>query len=345
MDVIMIGTQIGKYSLQKYIGGGQFGNVYLAHDIALNAQKAIKIIQVPNPQETLQKLEEAQILHKCKHKHIVEVKEANIYQVNSINHIVIDMEYLTDGSFEDKIAKNHISIHESINIVIDSLFGLEHAHNQGVLHRDIKPANILLDNRTGAKLSDFGLATILNQSYFGSAKGYTTHIAPEVFITNQTNILSDIYAVGITLFRACNFIDDWQHKVNPIPDLRDCLISGNLVPTVGYLPFIPLKLKRIINKACHPIPSKRYQSTIEFRQALEKLRPNINWIPSSPNSFQGRNDFANDSFFIELVNSRGLWKVNFKKNNRRHTDSCKQFNDEHTAFNYFNEVISKTLFD
>ena len=133
---------IGKYELIRHLGNGVFGEVYLAHDRALDAVKALKILNAPNAHEVKNKLEEAQILHKCRHKNIVHVNEANVYEINSIPHIVIDMEYLPLGSFENAISNGSISIHTSIRFIIDSLFALEHAHINGVLHRDIKPDNI-----------------------------------------------------------------------------------------------------------------------------------------------------------------------------------------------------------
>lgn len=277
---------IGKYSLEKLLGNGAFGYVYLAHDLALDAIKAIKILNASNAMDIKQKLEEAQILHKCKHKNIVHINEANIYDIDSIPRVIIDMEYLPRGSFETAITSSSVSIHTIIRYIIDCLFALEHAHINGILHRDIKPANIMLSDY-GAKLSDFGLATVLGINMAGSPQGYTTHLPPEYFTKNCTTELTDIYAVGITLFRACNYISDWYGLIRRFSDPMTLIQTGALVDSIGYAPFIPLRLKRIINKACSPDDSRRYQSAAEFRQALERLTPNIDWLPTNNNSFNG----------------------------------------------------------
>lgn len=336
-------TEIGKYELRLHLGNGAFGSVYLAHDRALDATKAIKIINAPNAHEIKKKLEEAQILHKCRHKNIVHVNEANVYDIGSIPHIVIDMEYLPRGSFEDAISKGLISIHDSVSLIIDCLFALEHAHLSGVLHRDIKPANIMLCEY-GAKLSDFGLATVLGVGAAGSPRGYMTHLPPEYFQTNCTTSLSDIFAVGITLFRACNYILDWDRAVRQFSDPMMHIRAGTLASSIGYAPIVPLKLKKIVNKAISPNQNQRYQSAAEFRQALERLRPNINWICKSMDVFYGYCRKSNDTFQIELFRTKCAFNVDLKKNNRRQSALCADFPTLEQAQRYLYEYVSSTLF-
>ena len=335
--------QIGKYELLKHLGNGAFGDVFLAHDHALNTQKAIKILNAPNPNEVMHKLEEAQILHKCMHKNIVRINEANVFQINSTSHVVIDMEYLPDGSLENSIQTSRISIHSVLRIIIDCLFALEHAHINGILHRDVKPANIMLCN-LGAKLSDFGLATVLGVQAAGSPRGYTTHLPPEYFINRHTTVLTDIYAVGITLFRACNYISDWEGAIRRLHDPDGIIRNGQLINTLGFSAFIPQKLKRIINKACAADPSQRYQSAAEFRQALERLSPQIDWRPAAQSEFDGVCIQTGASFSIALVTTRAAFNVELRKNGRRQTADCHGFQDLNSAYKHLYGHVSSTLF-
>ncbi len=339
----MINSEIEKYFLLDRLGNGAFGTVYRAHDRALNAEKAIKVLNASNPYEIKKQLEEAQILHKCKHKNIVHVNEANIYEINSIPHIVIDMEYLPDGSFEKAIKEGRLSIHSSIQIVIDCLFALEHAHFNGVLHRDIKPANIMLC-QYGAKLSDFGLATVLGLEIAGSPNGYITHLPPEYFSEKKTTELTDIFAVGMTLFRAVNYIQDWRHEIQSISQPMDLIRSGTLAANIGYKPFIPLRLKRVINKAISSNPSQRYQSASEFRQALEKLRLNIDWKPVTKDLFIGIDTRSGCEYQIELSTTSRSVSVNLKKNGRKRLADCVNFPDTGQAYQYLYNYIANTLF-
>ncbi len=336
-------AEIEKYVLLEHLGNGAFGSVYRAHDRALNAEKAIKVLNASNPNEITKQLEEAQILHKCKHKNIVHVNEANIYEINSIPHIVIDMEYLPEGSFEKAIKEGPLSIHSSIQIIIDCLFALEHAHFNGVLHRDVKPANIMLC-RYGAKLSDFGLATVLGLNVAGSPNGYTTHLPPEYFSERKTTELTDIFAVGMTLFRAVNYIQDWDNLIQSLPQPMNLVYSGTLAASIGYAPFIPLKLKRIINKAISPDPSQRYKSASEFRQALEKLRLNIDWMPMADNIFTGSDTKSGCQYHIELSSTSRSVNIDLKKNGRKRLQDCVSFSNKDQAYQHLYNHIGATLF-
>ena len=335
--------EIEKYLLLRHLGNGAFGDVYLAQDRALNATKAIKVLNATNAHEVKRKLEEAQILHKCKHKNIVHVNEANIYDISGSPHVIIDMEYLPNGSFEDAIRQGNISIHSSVRVIIDCLFALEHSHLNGVLHRDVKPANIMLCEY-GAKLSDFGLATVLGIGAAGSPKGYTTHLPPEYFTTRSTTELTDIFAVGITLFRACNYIADWDGTIRRLHNPIGLIQAGTLAQAIGYNVYIPLRLKKIINKAISAGPTQRYQSASEFRQSLERLRPGIDWHPSAAGSFEGICCTSGDHFRIELTSTSRSFNVDLKKNNRRQLQNCSSFNDMGEAYHFLHEHIASTLF-
>ncbi|MBJ8554224.1 MULTISPECIES: serine/threonine-protein kinase [Acinetobacter] len=334
--------ELTKYDLIEYIGNGAFGVVYQAHDRALNAIKAVKILKAHNPDDVISQLEEAQILHKCKHKNIVLVNEANIYEIDSIPHIVIDMEYLSDGSLEQAINNRSLSINVSIQIIMDALFGLEHAHFIGVLHRDIKPANILLSGNIG-KLSDFGLATILGERSAGSSNGYVTHLPPEFFFEKNTTELTDVFAMGMTLFRAVNYVKDWDNVIESIDDHIDLVHSGGLVSKIGYKPFIPTKLIRIINKAISPNPDKRYQSAREFCNTLAKLRPNIDWRLESDTSFIGNK--ANDIYHIELLSAGSSFRVNVRRNARKINADCRHFSNQKDAYKYLYGYVSNSQFN
>lgn len=313
--MLQAGDEIVKYLILGSLGAGHFGQVYHVLDRALDVQKAIKVLNVDKPEEYLEKLEEAQILHKCKHKHIVCVNEANVFPVQGVPKVIIDMEYIPNGSLERRIGTSFLSVIDSMKITCGVLYGLGHAHSQDVLHRDIKPANVLLDD-VYPKLSDFGLATELGQHVYASGQGYVTHLAPEVFKTHKTTVWSDIYAVGMTFFRIVNNIREWKALIPDDTTRRDKLLSqGKVISSLGYQEYVPPPIRRIINKTCHKDPSHRYQNTIEMCQAIEQLKPRINWIKTSPQQWQGGCCVSGDTYGLSIHSAR-INKVEVRRNSR-----------------------------
>lgn len=310
-------SYIDKYQIIRRLGGGNFGDVYHAFDRALQVEKAIKVLRTSDPAKLADDLREAQVLAGCVHKHIVQINEANIFPVVGDQQVVLDLEYVAEGSLEGAIASRWLSLHAAVSYVRGALLGLEHAHSQGLLHRDIKPGNILLAPNC-AKLSDFGLATQTGPGPYGSGRGYTTHLPPEFFSNQTTSIQTDVYAAGITLFRAVNNISDWRAVVGAIPNGRQHIEQGSLVKKIGYSAHVPDPLKRIVNKACAADPAKRYQNAAAFGQKLDALRFDIDWVRVSDAEWVGTR--GNDSFSISIQGGKN--EVVVKKNRRRVNQQC-----------------------
>lgn len=328
---------IDKYQIIEHLGSGSFGDVYRVQDRALQVEKAIKVLGVTDPAEFLQSLEEAQILRRCSHKHIVAINEANIFDVSGAPRVVLDLEFIAEGSLEDALTNRWISIQEAVRYLQGALQGLEHAHSQGFLHRDIKPGNILLA-QSAAKLSDFGLATDTSATLVGSAQGYVTHLPPEYWTTRQTTVLSDVFACGVTLYRAVSNIDDWRAVVRATPDARAKIQNGKLIENIGFESFIPKTLQRIIRKACHADPTKRYQSVLELRQQLDRLRFGIDWIATGDFSWEGRQ--GSDVYKMEVDPLK--FDLTYKKNDRRKNDQCAKYGDLGSAIQAMENLVADT---
>src|SRR5690606_19310174 len=329
-------TTIDKYKIIKPLGGGHFGDVYLALDRALNTEKAIKILKTSEPDKFLKGLDEAQILKRCEHEHIVKINEANIFQIGTDLKVVLDLEFIKEGSLEQALGQRWVPISESVEHLRKALRGLEHAHSENILHRDIKPGNILLSPRA-AKLSDFGLATEVNVGAIGSDQGYITQLPPEFFATPITNVQSDIYATGITLYRSVNNISNWEKIVCVIPNYEDAIMHGKLIQKIDFIDSTPDRIKRIIRRACHADPSKRYATAQEFRQALDRLRYNIDWkkicdfkwIADRPDEYE---------IYVESTKR----SLTVKKNGRRIRNQCQSFDTLEAAVKAMHDFIAKT---
>lgn len=330
---------IGKYTTIGFIGGGNFGNVFRATDNLLNAERAIKLIRVKNSQEFIDAINEAQILEKCRHKNIVDIKEIDVYQINNEHIPCIAMEYLPKGSAQSFLENNFVTVKKAINIITDVLFGLEHAHNEGIFHRDIKPGNILFSNNGSAKLSDFGLAYGLANQPFNFA-GYNSHLPPEVLEGTAQDNLSDLYSLGVTFFRLINNINTISV---PYANDKDWLnaMKKEKFPKREFQPHIPKQLIRVIKKSMKPNRNDRYQTCLEFRQAIQKIPLAITWKFVSNGLWEG--NYKGNRYKLSLYGKRSGYVIDFTRNNRKDNRfCCSQIKDEVTAQKEFFKIIKET---
>ncbi len=132
-----------KFHFQKRLGAGRFGEVWLATDVGLGIERAVKLIPLSRIITPRNFFQEAQTLKEVEHPNVVRAEETGPH---NDGRIYIAMEYLPRGSLEDEAEGAYIDLTRAKRVMIDVLRGLEHAHRHGILHRDIKPGNILIGN-------------------------------------------------------------------------------------------------------------------------------------------------------------------------------------------------------
>lgn len=328
------GDQIKELKIIDYVGSGAFGEVYEAVDVALDRKCAVKFVENKDPTAFKAHIE-AQILNQCRHDHVVDV-----FDVQAINHsgkwyAAIEMEFLKAGSIENALENTFVSPRQAVRWTIEILFGLGHAHANGVLHRDIKPANFMVAGKR-AKLSDFGLAKKTGGVPHGSAAGSPVYAAPELFWGGKTTISSDIFSVGVSLFQMLSNFSDWEAL-----NVSDNTIEkGLVVKKVGFPDFVPKKLRRICTRATQLKPSDRYASAQEMRQALEAVHVDLNWIRDKANHWSAEVPGKNHQLFLEPMN--GKFEAVYQINGRRKNINCKKFSDMSKAVQFINETIMDT---
>ena len=311
-------TTIDKFQIIEHLGNGYFGNVFLCYDPFLQKEIAVKVIKVPDPDKFVNAVKEGQILDLCRHKHIVDVKDVRATIFNAEPVVIIVMEYLSKGSIQKHIEKRFISAKEACKIIQQSLLGLEHAHNNNILHRDVKPGNILFGDNGEAKLSDFGLA-INYHSDPSDIMGYKPHQPLEVIEGNPMDKLSDIYATGITLYRLLNNTNKLPFTFSSKGEWLKA-VKKDLFPPRKFLPHIPEKIIKILNKSIHKTKSIRFQSCMAFRQVLEKLNFSIDWVCLDENAWTGQG--VDTTYTLTKYKKRTGWVIDFKKNKMRRNEHC-----------------------
>lgn len=334
------GAYLGKYFLINKLGNGGFGAVYRAYDRILCVEKAIKILEVTDSKKALELFSEAAIPYKCRHNNIIKINGGELIQFNNEVVFVVDMDLANGESIDSLLRHKYISVIDSLNIIRDILFAVEYSHLQGVIHRDIKPANILLDNGV-PKLSDFGLSSALGQVII-PWRWYRTHAAPETFADNSiATIQTDIYALGITMYRMVNNIPDWSLFLQGIPNSEALMRNGKLIERLPMSPCVPDKVHRIIKKACNKLPEKRYGSAMEMRNAIEKINHLYNWEYIEENHWRGvAKNQPYKEIYVEYT--RNAIKVVVTNNGRKSTKDTKCFEDIIQARNYIMDYMKHT---
>ncbi len=195
----------GDYTIERELGHGGMGVVYLARQKSLQRDIAIKVLR-PSHQQFRNLvdrfLHEAQHLAKLRHPHIVAIHEIG----DADGEPYFTMDYVAGESLTERLRRGPLSPTQAVELFKQIASGVQHAHRHGVVHRDLKPANILLNDQGEAFVTDFGLARQMQQdsslTQTGEVLGTPQYMAPEQ-ARGETSLVgeaADIHALGLILF-------------------------------------------------------------------------------------------------------------------------------------------------
>lgn len=261
------------------LGSGHFGEVFLGQD-GVHGEVAVKVVaRMPhdNDEAWLEKrlgfLAEAQKLSTATHRNVVQV-----YGIQElVDSIRFTMAYCPGGSLQSHFERGPMTLPAVRRVATDVLIGLHSLHGRSMLHRDIKPGNILLDHTGMAKLGDFGLVTDRLLLGYGSAAGYADHIAWEVWQGRGTSIKSDIWALGMTLFRLLHG-QVWYIFQNEYP--ADVIAKGGFADRLRWLPHVPKSWRKVIRKMMADDTNDRFSTTQDALNAVSALPIEPAWTTS-----------------------------------------------------------------
>lgn len=259
------------------IGQGHFGDVYLADD-DVHGKVAVKVLRQgigeldaewKRRKEGL--LKEGRRLNQATHHNVVQIHQLLESETN--DEVLLVMEYCSGGSLQDHFEKGPMLLADVRKLSTEVALGLQALHARDMLHRDVKPGNLLLDENGVAKLGDFGLVTDDIILGYGSQAGYSDHIAPEVWNGSGTSVRSDIWALGMTIYRLLHGMD-WYSR-SPAP--RMVVPNGGFLNTLRWLPYIPKKWRRVVRRMLQDDPRSRYQNAEQIVNALAGLPIEPRW--------------------------------------------------------------------
>jgi serine/threonine-protein kinase len=258
------------------IGHGFFGDVFEAED-SIHGKVAVKVPRrFENEPDAAWKarkaclVEEGQRLSKADHQNVVRVYYHD--RDPQTNDVRLVMQFCEGGSFQERYEQGPIPLPEVRKIATDIALGLSALHDRGMLHRDIKPGNLLKGEAGVGKLGDFGLVTDNIVLGYASQAGYSDHLAYEIWQGAGSSVRSDIWALGMTLYRLIHG-NDWYTR-SPAP--RVIISNGGFADRLTWLPHVPKRWRTMLRKMMSDDPHKRCQNVQQVLKALAKCET-INW--------------------------------------------------------------------
>ncbi|MBC8164396.1 MAG: protein kinase, partial [Bryobacteraceae bacterium] len=265
--------QIGRYQLQSEIGRGGFGRVYKAFDPTVGRSVAIKVLVSDGDPDILARFRnEAAATGKLRHKNIVTIFDFGEHE--GVPYLV--MEYL-EGQDLHQVATSgrSLTLIEKLSVMSEVADGLHHAHVHHIIHRDVKPANIMLLNDGTVKIMDFGIARLLSSlstrlTQHGNLMGTISYMAPEQFMGEDVNELSDIFAYGTIFYELLT--GEHPFKAAEAPAVIYRITTVDPKPIASLVPSCPEALEQIINRAIHKKPELRYQTLEDLQFDAAPIR-------------------------------------------------------------------------
>src|SRR6266566_3939876 len=275
----MVGTVLGHYRIIRQVGYGGMSTVFLAEDINLGRDVAVKVFW-PRPGETKDFLRrfsrEARVLAQLDHPNILPVYDYG----EQDGYAYLVMPYMAGGSLKDLLkVRQVLPPAEAIRLTTEALNALQYAHERGLIHRDIKPGNMLFKADGKLMLCDFGLVKVFaaegeNKSPFETASetgpaitGTPEYMPPEQ-IHGQPSPASDIYAIGIVLYEMLTGVRPFTS--NSVMSVLMKQLNEQPRPLREINPRISPQLESAVLRALEKDPSRRYQRPIDFLQALRR---------------------------------------------------------------------------
>jgi len=272
--------RLGRYQLEREIGRGAMGVVYLGRDTAINRSVAIKAIPLAAEFSDSELIEararffrEAETAGRLNHPNIV-----TIYDVGEERGLAyIAMEYLQGRHLSDYTTPtNLLEPRKVLEVIARTAEALGFAHKQQVVHRDIKPANLMFDASTDTlKITDFGIARLsgAGSTRTGIVLGTPSFMSPEQLEGRTVTGHSDLFSLGVSLFQLLT--GQLPFTADSMTGLMQQIAEAPHPPLRAYRPDLPACVESVIDRALAKTPEARFDSGAQMAAALEDCRARI----------------------------------------------------------------------
>lgn len=278
-------TSVSHYEIERKIGEGGMGEIYLARDIRLDRPVALKFLPEHlsrDPQARERLIREARAASKLSHPNILTIHEVG---EDSDGNVFIAMAYVEGETLADLIARSELSMARIFSIAIQLCEGLARAHVAGVVHRDVKPQNVLIDKQGRVTILDFGLAKVFDArklTQTGAMVGTMSYMSPEQARGQDIDHRSDIFSFGSVLYEMITGHAPFDGD-NPAAVLYGIMNEQPLPPS-RVNASCPSGLELIVLTALAKSPGNRYESTQDLLEDLRREEKVLSHSLSSPSA-------------------------------------------------------------
>jgi serine/threonine-protein kinase len=269
---------LGRYEIIRELGQGAMGTVYLGKDPKINREVAIKTLHYAGVEDDQLEevkrrfLQEAEAAGKLSHPNIMTIYDAGEEH---------DLAYLTMEVLDGRDLKEYcttetlLPMEEAMRVVASVAEALDYAHKKGIVHRDIKPTNIMLLKDATVKVTDFGIARIIESSrtQTGTVMGTPSYMSPEQVAGQKLEGTSDIFSLGATFYELLS--GERPFTGDSLATIMFNITNGNFTPIKKACPEIPPCGTKIINRMLSVDVDKRYQSGSELAADINKCIKNL----------------------------------------------------------------------
>ncbi|VTT97312.1 serine threonine protein kinase : Putative serine/threonine protein kinase OS=Gemmata sp. Wa1-1 PE=4 SV=1: Pkinase [Gemmataceae bacterium] len=288
----LTGRTLGDYQLLRRIGAGGMGQVYLARQLSLKRDVAVKLLRndlATNPTALKRFQAEAEAVAKLNHPNIVHIHQ--IGEHAGTRYMVL--EYVEGRNLREYLVrKGPPDLAVTLSVVRQVVLALQKAHEEGIVHRDIKPENILVTRKVEVKVTDFGLSRFFdggkaahNLTQSGVTLGTPLYMSPEQVQGKPVDHRSDVYSLGVTCYHLLAGEPPFK-GVTPF-DVAIKHVQETPRPLAEVRPDLPPDLCAMVHRMMAKAPDARYQSAREILRDLVRVRDGlaVSATPPAPLSF------------------------------------------------------------